>query len=164
MLGRSNSPPCPLGLAWCNGLPTTRYSYKASANHTIDLVIPPIWNSLPQWAVSMKKVLVSVCSLVRWGTWCLWGGDWDLCAFSTSQPHFLFSIHLPQTPQESLPCWEQTQMENGWSTSFSLTGSLRNCCVMLFLLCWLVLCYVVGLCFSFFVQVKSVTWVQRTEM
>lgn len=53
-------PPCPRGLAWCNGLPATHYSYKVSANHTIDPVIPPIWNSLPQLAVSMSKVQVSV--------------------------------------------------------------------------------------------------------
>lgn len=51
-------PPCPWGLAWCNGLPATHYSYKVSANHTIDPVIPPIWNSLPQLAVSMSKVQV----------------------------------------------------------------------------------------------------------
>lgn len=128
---KEQQPPCPLGLAWCNGLPTTHNSYKASANHTIDPVIPPIWNSLPRWAVSMNKVQVSVSSLVRWGARCLWGGDWDLCAFSTSQPCSLFSIQPPQTPQESLPRREQTQMWNGWSTSFPLTATLWDCCAEL---------------------------------
>lgn len=140
MLGRSHGPTFPMGLAWCNGLPTACYSYKASANHTIDPVIPPISNSLPRWAVSMNKVQVSSSSLVRRGTWCLWGGDWDLGAFSTSQPGSLFSIQPPQPPHEGLKRWEQTQIVNDWSTSFPLTAYLWNCCVVLcsgffFLLC-----------------------------
>lgn len=160
MLGRSNPPLCPLGLAWCNGLPTTRNSCKASANHTIDPVIPPIWNSLPRWAVSMNKVQVSVSSPVRWGTWRLWGGDWDLRAFSTSQPRCLFSIQPPQTPQESLPRGEQTQMENGWSTSLPFD------CFFVGLLSCVVLCCVFFIYFFIVVvvQVKIVTSVQRTGM
>lgn len=90
---------CPMGLAWCNGLPTTHYSYKVSANHTIDPVIPPIWNSLPRLAVSMSEDRVPASlpasfPVVLPATRCLWGGDWDLCNLSPSQLCFLFGIHL----------------------------------------------------------------------
>lgn len=87
----------------------------------------------------MNKVQVSVSSFVRRGTWRLWGGDWDLCAFYTSQPTSLFSIHPPPTLQESLPCREQTQIENGWSTPpprFDCIFALRCttlCCVVFLL-------------------------------
>lgn len=105
---RSPLPPCterampslsPMGLAWCNGLPTTHYSYKVSANHTIDPVIPPIWDSLPRLAVSMSEARVSASlpasfPVVLPAFRCLWGGDWDLRNLSPSQLCFLFGIHL----------------------------------------------------------------------
>lgn len=59
------------------GLPTTDCSYKASANHPIDPVIPPIWSSLPRWAISMSKAQAPASPCTCRGERHLQGGDGD---------------------------------------------------------------------------------------
>lgn len=142
---------CPLGLPCCNGLPATHYSYKVSANHTIDRVIPPIWNSLPQLVVWMSKVQVSVFSLVGWGTCCLWGSYWEPCSFSTSFAFFLVFIrHRLNRKKKSATLRRNTDAE--WLNDFlpfeTPFGTLT--------LCFVELCFAM-LCCIFVVQVKTVT-------
>lgn len=130
---------CPLGLPCCNGLPATHYSYKVSANHTIDRVIPPIWNSLPQLVVWMSKVQVSVSSLVGWGTCCLWGSDWEPCSFSTSLAFFL--VFIRHRLNRKKICYTEKKHRCRMANRLpSLWNSLWNSRVVL---CRAMFCYVV---------------------
>lgn len=150
-------PLCLLGSAPYDGLPTTHYSYTVSANHTIDPVIPPIWNSLPQLAVSVSKVQVSVsfpiCQrLLSLGRWLR--PVYPLHITALLSFWYSSTINPTTTKTKSLERWEERQMQNSWSASFHLTASVWKSCVVL---CFAVLYFLV-------VQVKVVTSVHSTGM
>lgn len=141
---------CPMGLAWCNGLPTTHYSYKVPANHTIDPVIPPIWNSLPRLAVSMSEDRVAASLLASFPSsspLAAASGEVIETYVTYPQPSFVFflvfirrRLHREKSVRRNAKRQKKRKKKNqtGWSTSFPLTVSLCNFSAVL---CWVLLCH-----------------------